>query len=354
MREKTFYGRVRDLGVWLIATIVFGSILLLTQPLFAFPANVEVFGKVSLGEQPKLVLTVTEPAQNAQVSFTREDGRKYSYALGNVNEGFVKEIALDGQTGKHRYEGMMQAQVEGELLESPLSFSTVVAPPLSINVDRGTVDLKARTFSFRTSRAVQTLNLKLISIDGRELASENTQIKNWKQGEAIVVSWPPVSQADLLRFELRVEDEDGFFNAVALTPWSVEIPHEEVLFASGSAALADSEVPKLEASLAEITTALKRFSQIQGVQLFIAGHTDTVGSVTFNQNLSRKRAQAIAAWFVTRRVGLRVSYEGFGEMNPQVKTADETDEARNRRVDYILSVEAPNLKSGVHAWKRLN
>ena len=39
----------------------------------------------------------------------------------------------------------------------------------------------------------------------------------------------------------------------------------------------------------------------------------------------------------------------------KVKTEDEVDEPRNRRVDYVLSVEAPRLKStgAPAAWKRL-
>ena len=46
-----------------------------------------------------------------------------------------------------------------------------------------------------------------------------------------------------------------------------------------------------------------------------------------------------------------IAYEGLGETAPVVKTADEVDEARNRRVDYILSLEPPRLQSGEVAWK---
>ncbi len=320
---------------------------------FAFPANVEVFGKVPLGEQPKIVVTVTESAQSATFTLKREDGREYSYTWGNVTAGQVKEVMLDGRAGKHEYKGSLKALVEGEPVESPVHFATVVAPPLMIKIDRKQLDLEQRRLSLTTSRAVRALSLKVIAVDESVLASEEILIKDWRRDGPIVVSWPPIDTSRLLRLELRVEDDDGFFNAVALTPWSVEIPHEEVLFASGSSDISDSEFPKLEASLEEITSAIERFSQIKGVQLFIAGHTDTVGGAAFNQNLSRKRAQAIAAWFVTKQLPVRVSFEGFGEATPKVKTNDEVDEPRNRRVDYILSVEAPQLK-GAHRWTRAN
>lgn len=358
MQENRLSARLlstaRPLATRLLATLVFVALISLAQESFAFPAEVQVFGKVALGERPKLVVTVTEPAQNAQISLKRSDGKHFTYNLGQVSAGYVKEIILDGQAGKHRYEGMMQAVVEGEQIQSPLSFATVVAPPLLITVDRATVDLEERSFSFKTSRKAHRFILTLIGVDGQELERDERAITGWKAGHPVKVSWPAVDPSQLLRLELRVEDEDGFFNAVALTPWSVEIPHEEVLFSSGSAKIEDSEQTKLEASLREIASTLKRFSQIQGVQLFIAGHTDTVGSTSYNQELSRRRARAIAAWFVKHRIPLRVSFEGFGESSLKVKTADNVDEAKNRRVDYILSVEAPSLNSKAHSWKRLN
>jgi len=91
-----------------------------------------------------------------------------------------------------------------------------------------------------------------------------------------------------------------------------------------------------------------------GITLYIAGHTDTVGSPTHNFKLSQDRARSIAAWFRKRGVKIPISYEGFGETSLAVKTADNIDEVRNRRADYVLSDGAPTLSSSFHAsWKRI-
>ena len=82
----------------------------------------------------------------------------------------------------------------------------------------------------------------------------------------------------------------------------------------------------------------------QGVKLFIAGHTDTVAGAKYNLNLSRERARAIAGWFKRRGLSIPIYAEGFGEYAPLVKTPDETEEPRNRRVDYILAVDIPAIK----------
>jgi hypothetical protein len=44
-----------------------------------------------------------------------------------------------------------------------------------------------------------------------------------------------------------------------------------------------------------------------------------------------------------------IAFEGLGERSLLVKTADEVDEPRNRRVDYILALEPPALPFG--EWK---
>ena len=111
------------------------------------------------------------------------------------------------------------------------------------------------------------------------------------------------------------------------------------------------EKPKLEDSYAKIKKAIKEHKDLGSIKLFIGGHTDTVGSAAHNMELSRRRARAIAAWFRHRGIHIPVYYAGFGESVPAVKTGDNVDEPRNRRVDYILAIDPPQMKSGTNvAW----
>ncbi len=111
-------------------------------------------------------------------------------------------------------------------------------------------------------------------------------------------------------------------------------------------------MPKLDASYQKIIDAVelaRRADPSLPVKLFIAGHTDTVGSTAENRKLSLERARAIATWFHERGLPLPVAYAGFGEEALKVKTADNTDEPRNRRADYIVGVEEPQVRKGVKA-----
>lgn len=328
-------------------------LLFVTESAWAFPVTVQIVGVVPQGESPKLVFEALDVAQNAQLKLKREDGKSFSFPLGNLAAGQTKEVSLDGLPGRHSYEGVMTAVVEGKQISSDLAFKTVVAPPLVLTMNRELLDLDAGKLSFVASSAPSSAKLTIINLDGNAVFEHEFDLSGSAANKPVPLSWKGVKPDEIMRLELRVTDQDGFFKVVALTPWSVTIPHEEVLFASNSAEIEFKEEEKLQASLNEIKTILQRFDQIRGVQLFIAGHTDTVGSPSHNANLSRRRAQSIGNWFVQSGVPIPVYFEGFGEGSPKVKTGDEVDEPKNRRVDYIMSVELPTFQSQAHSWKRL-
>ncbi len=347
--RRAFSRRLIAFGV---ATLGWSLAPLSSSVAWAFPAEVEVVAKVSIGKNPKLIVRAFQPALKAVVNLRRDDGKTFNFSLGNIDAGAVKELRLDGRMGRFSYNGEMVAIVGDEKMESPLTFETVVAKPITIQVSRRDLDLENKKLEIFTNRSVSTAQLEVIGLSGHPMEETTVNVEDWAATKPIVLGWQHASPDELVHLEVRVEDEDGFFNAVRLTPWQVSIPHEEVLFATGSAKISSDEVPKLSDSLEQIKRALERYSQIRGVQLFIAGHTDTQGSSASNLNLSRRRAQAIAAWFVENRVDIPVHFEGFGESALKVKTEDEVDEPQNRRVDYILGVEPPSLRGG--SWKRLN
>ena len=81
----------------------------------------------------------------------------------------------------------------------------------------------------------------------------------------------------------------------------------------------------------------------------------TVGPAAHNLTLSRARARSIASWFAQHGLKIGIAFEGFGESALLVKNADEVDEPKNRRVDYILAIQEPVVKTtSFHpAWKRI-
>jgi outer membrane protein OmpA-like peptidoglycan-associated protein len=226
--------------------------------------------------------------------------------------------------------------------------------PLQVEVDKSKVDLKEHHLELRASRDLAKVTIKVTGDSGAVLADESSDLGPQPAGTPLVVHWSPSSEEPVVRIEVFAYDTDGYWRGIAIVPWSVFVPHEEVNFRTDSYQIDDPEKPKLEASFVKVTEALAKHPEIR-VTLFIAGHTDTVGDASYNLRLSRQRAQSIARWFRQRGLKIPIAFEGFGESALLVKTADEVDEPRNRRVDYILSVDEPVFKtSGIRPnWARV-
>ena len=213
--------------------------------------------------------------------------------------------------------------------------------PLVLTVDKSKIDLKEHHLEIRPSNALVKLSVKVYGDSGSVLA-DDTQTVSRPSGAPYVVRWSPSSDEVVAQIDVCGYDAGGSTYTVTVTPWAVSIPHEEVTFKTGSAHIEDSETPKLEASLSRVTEALARHPDLHGT-LFIGGHTDTVGDPASNFRLSRQRALAIATWFRQHGLHSPIAYEGFGSSALLVPTADQVDEPKNRRVDYVLSVDQPSF-----------
>lgn len=70
----------------------------------------------------------------------------------------------------------------------------------------------------------------------------------------------------------------------------------------------------------------------------IVGHTDSVGSDSYNMDLSQRRAQAVASYLIGKGVvGQRLVVRGVGEQFPVASNDTETGRAQNRRVEILIS-----------------
>jgi OmpA-OmpF porin, OOP family len=105
-----------------------------------------------------------------------------------------------------------------------------------------------------------------------------------------------------------------------------------VQFATGSAEL----TPEAIQTLSSLGRALSDRS-LASFRFRIEGHTDTVGTREYNKDLSDRRAAAVVEYLAnTFQVDRgRVQAIGLGEDGLLVPTADQTPEARNRRVQVV-------------------
>lgn len=99
-------------------------------------------------------------------------------------------------------------------------------------------------------------------------------------------------------------------------------------------------------SYSEIESVAQFMREYPLTKVVLEGHTDDRGSEAYNQQLSEKRAAAVAQVLVDR-FGIdqaRVSSRGYGESNPLVSNDTAENRATNRRVTAKVSANVETIK----------
>lgn len=133
-----------------------------------------------------------------------------------------------------------------------------------------------------------------------------------------------LDDADSVDVEEEIQKR-GLGGAKGLPPMSLDIN-----FDSGSAALK----PEARASLDKFSAmAQSKFGEFR---FEVQGHTDDVGSPKTNQELSKRRAEAVKQYLVQAQ-GMdqaRLQVMGYGQSRPIASNLSEDGRARNRRVQF--------------------
>ncbi|HBK04860.1 MAG TPA: hypothetical protein DDZ81_03240 [Acetobacteraceae bacterium] len=86
-----------------------------------------------------------------------------------------------------------------------------------------------------------------------------------------------------------------------------------------------------------VSEAAVNSTKVQVSRLEVNGYTDASGTPAYNQGLSVRRAQAVAAELVKDGVPKSaITIQGFGETHPLVPTGANVREPQNRRVEIII------------------
>lgn len=74
--------------------------------------------------------------------------------------------------------------------------------------------------------------------------------------------------------------------------------------------------------------------QQPGIRYEVAGFTDSIGSVAYNQGLSERRAESVRSHLVSRGVSAgQLTTRGYSESNPVASNATAAGRSMNRRVE---------------------
>ena len=93
---------------------------------------------------------------------------------------------------------------------------------------------------------------------------------------------------------------------------------------------------------AEAKTSLDKLVKVldsyPDTDIEVQGHTDSKGSLAYNQNLSENRAAVVSGYLKDKKIEYsRITIKGFGETVPKYDNETADGRSQNRRVEFLIS-----------------
>jgi outer membrane protein OmpA-like peptidoglycan-associated protein len=164
------------------------------------------------------------------------------------------------------------------------------------------------------------------------LAARNREVQSahMATNEAKLVANEALNQRDQATEEAaRLQAEVDQLKATP-TPRGLVMTLGDVLFDTGRAELNPGASRKLDQLAQFLNEHKERRVQIDGF-------TDSVGTESYNEELSRRRADAVKSALTTRGVdSSRIATQGYGKAYPVANNSDSGGRQLNRRVEVVI------------------
>lgn len=294
-------------------------------------------------ENPALFITPARAVAELYVEI-EAGGKTYTFTRKNAAPGVQQRFEWPRDTKVTEATAFVRARfADGDVSEQQVPIRYSYEMPLKVDLSRARADIQARTITVSVSARVTSAEITVYGAH-KAVLDQLTVPVNAGPGE-ITLSFPG-DPSEVVLVVVKLQNETAW-TTFDYSPWFLNVPHEDILFDSGSAAIPASEVWKMEATLRQLQEIADKYGSVVPIKLYIAGCTDTVGSAEMNRDLSARRAQAIAAWLKAHGFTYPIYTYGFGETLLATPTGDETDNAANRRVLYMVGTMPPPAGSGV-------
>lgn len=299
------------------------------------------------GEKPALYVTPVRAVDELLVTCT-VGGQDYEWTRSGLPGGKLQSFEWPRNTKYTHADCFVRVRfADGYVLEQNLPIDYSFGGGLSVDLSRASADLQAHTLTVSVSEAVDSAEITAYGARKKLLDKSVVQVDGGP-GE-ITLPWVG-DPSDVVLLEVKVQNA-GAWAGFEFSPWFLDIPHDDVLFESGSDVIDPDQEYKLETTLQDLNEVIEKYGEVVPVKLYIAGCTDTVGDGGGNRQLSQRRARAIAVWLRSHGYSHPVYYHGFGESLQAVSTGDNVDEVRNRRALYMVGAQPPGKGSGIPGVK---
>lgn len=301
------------------------------------------------GENPAILITPNRPVASLFISI--EAGtKKIETTKKNLAEGVQIRVEWPRDTKVTHADVFLRANYsDGSVTENTIPIDYTFKGQLSVDLSHASADISAKTLTVSVSAAVTEADIVAYGAHKAELDRSTIRLSAGPGTISVPFVGDP---AEVVILDVTLKT-DTAYAGFTYSPWFLDIPHEDVLFASDSADITADQTYKLQATLAQLNDVVDKYGEMVPVKLYIAGCTDTVGDSGHNGELSGRRADSIARWLRAAGFSYPIYTYGFGESLLAIPTGDGEDNAANRRALYMVGANPPPAGSGVPAvgWR---
>lgn len=286
-----------------------------------------------------IVFTANDQLAHVQaVATNQRTNRSATFKKRTLQNGEHWRVRLRKPTHLTSYRVEFKGRVDDQQFNGHYNFTVGEAPPPDFRVHHANFDGTDNELRLVPDGDIEVVHLVARGESGKEIMNFERKV-NARAGSVIQLDFE--SSERVLDVDVTMKTKSGAHRSYRYTPWSFETESSGLNFETGSATIHDSDIQKLNTVYAEIQNAVERVGKHVDLKLYIGGYTDTVGSSSSNEALSKRRATSIAQFMKSKGVSVPIYIQGFGERVLAVKTKDNVANASNRRAVFIVRANTP-------------
>jgi outer membrane protein OmpA-like peptidoglycan-associated protein len=303
------------------------------------------------GEQPMLSVTVPRSVDSIWIQI-EAGGSSWDFERSGMGAGEQFKVHWERNPAVTEALATIRCEFSDgyvEAVQVPVSYS--YAGRLEVDLSRASADVQKRILTVDVNQPIERADIT--ALGARKMVLDQRTVEIADGPGSIDVPWiGDASEVVLLDVKLHTSNAWAGFT---YSPWFLNIPHDDVIFATGQWEIDPLEEAKLHALKQELESVMEKYGSVVQVKLYIGGCTDTVGTAESNRVLSQNRARSIGSWLSRNGISMPIFYYGFGERWLAVPTGDGTDNAANRRAVYMVGANPPPASAGVPSarWSAL-
>ena len=311
------------------------------------PMRYEVMQRHLASQPAQMRIIAKESLKNIDVVIHNCADKPVRQHIASMKTGDIQTISWSQAAGKYQ----CNVQIVGYTgLETKWTVNTthefISAEPMTLNVNLRELSPEVNDVTLHASKPFTQTQIKVTAEDGSLIDSVE---KNVGMQKDYKLEWTPNGKPPAL-LEIRIDDGSGAW--ATNTIFYFKVPHTDIVFDTNKSDVRKDQDVHLQETLDKMLEILSKHQRV-AVDLYITGHTDTVGSAAANQKLSLNRAKSIASWFRKHGLNIPMYYRGAGERGLAVETPDNTENEKNRRAEYILSNRPPVESVSLGEWHKL-